>query len=619
MVRLAIAFLLCVAPAEPPGSGASPAGDAQARDRVSSATGTISGRVTDRETGQPLARVSVTLGGPQGGPLEGRPLVTHTDADGRYAFTQLAPGPYSLTFAPPAHRATHLAHVYGERQPLMPRFRRPYPISLGSDQRLDNADVALWRAFAISGRVIDENGDPMVNVDVHAYAADGLQVTRLETARASDDRGAFRLFGLPPGRYQVCAEPRFPWQPVHAGLQSPDPPADVPERPIRTCHPSAVMEADAQLVSVTTGDAENVDIRVGRSRVFRVTGSILSASGAPFEEIRPEISVVRLERRRTESQHVEVRPGGRFVVRGLVPGDYLLRVDKYGAGEESLERELARVPFSIDSSDLEGLVVVMEKPARVTGRVVFEEPPAARQLGALRVFGRMDPSAARLLAGPDGSAAVRENLTFELFGLYGPRLITMTGLPRNYYVKRVTYGTEDITDTPFDFQSGGDPQTLEILLSNRGAFVTGTVLDEHGNRAADTVVLVFSADRTRWGTAAAIAVRLLVPPRGPYTVGPLRQGDYFIAAVSGEDRGAYAGEPEILEQLAHGAERIMLGENERRTLDLRVTAARGIESAVRKDARERPFIDRLTVLLRHRPTNTTGARNSDRASTVETE
>ena len=574
MVRAATALLLLGALVGPSRPVAPQTRDARPGESVKSGTGSISGRVTDRETGQPLAGVAVTLGGPPVGPLKGRPLATHTDRNGSYTFSQLAPGPYSLTFAPPANRATHLPHVYGERRPLMPRFRRPYAISLRKGQRLDNADVALWRAFAISGRVIDENGEPMVNVDVHAFATDGTQFGTPETTRASDDRGAFRIFGLPPGRYHVCGEPRDPWQPLHAGLSMSPLSMDVRERPVRTCHPSALTDADAQLVAVTTADAENVEILLRRSRAFRVTGTVLTASGEPLNEMRPNISIVRLEHRRSVSQRLELQGEGRFAARGLAPGNYLLLVDKYGSGGGPAQRELARFPFTVDTSDLENLVVVMEKAARVPGRVIFEEAPA-RPAGTMRVGARMDPMSARIFFGPSGDTDVGQDLMFELTDLFGPGVIAMTNLPRNYYVKRVTYGTEDITDRPFDFRAGGEQRSLEILLSNRGAFVTGSVLDENGNRADDTVVLVFSTDRARWPTAAGVRVRALVPQRGPYTVGPLGAGEYFIVAVSGEDREAYSGEPEILEQLSRSAQRVPLAEGERRSLDLEVVTVRG--------------------------------------------
>jgi hypothetical protein len=150
----------------------------------------------------------------------------------------------------------------------------------------------------------------------------------------------------------------------------------------------------------------------------------------------------------------------------------------------------------------------------------------------------------------------------------------MRGLPRNYFVKSVKYRGEDITDTPVDFKSGGDPGTLEILVSNRGAFLTGTVMDEQDARADDVVVLVFAADRNRWNTAAAVASVLLVPPQGPYTVGPLRPGEYLVVAVPGDDAEAYAGEPDRLEALARLAERVVIAENERRPLDLRIATVR---------------------------------------------
>jgi hypothetical protein len=46
-------------------------------------------------------------------------------------------------------------------------------------------------------------------------------------------------------------------------------------------------------------------------------------------------------------------------------------------------------------------------------------------------------------------------------------------------------------------------------------------------------------------------------------------------AVSGEDREAYSGEPEILEQLSRSAQRVPLAEGERRSLDLEVVTVRG--------------------------------------------
>jgi hypothetical protein len=118
------------------------------------------------------------------------------------------------------------------------------------------------------------------------------------------------------------------------------------------------------------------------------------------------------------------------------------------------------------------------------------------------------------------------------------------------------------------------PGTLEILLSNRGAFVTGTVLDAQGNRADDVVVLVLSADRERRRTPGGVAVRLLVPPKGPYTAGPLRAGEYLVIAVHGEDSDVYAAEPEMLEALAGTPERVVLAEGDRRPLDLRLAAPR---------------------------------------------
>jgi hypothetical protein len=130
---------------------------------------------------------------------------------------------------------------------------------------------------------------------------------------------------------------------------------------------------------------------------------------------------MRLERFGSSGTGIEIRPNGEFVARGLIPGDYAVqaRVPSFGTHDDR-EPEMASVPFRIDSSDVQGLVVVTRKAARVTGRVRFEDAGASPVVDSLRIMAVPDH------AGPPTGGAATEctgwsGLTFELDGCSAAR------------------------------------------------------------------------------------------------------------------------------------------------------------------------------------------------------
>ena len=120
-------------------------------------TGTIRGRVTDRETGQPLGRVLVTLMSTvwrdqamssaaliaqsgiadDAGPKQNAPRSTTTAADGRFEFKEIPSGGYTVSFSASMTRGTHLDQSFGQSAPRDPLTRRhpPWPALRDSRRR----------------------------------------------------------------------------------------------------------------------------------------------------------------------------------------------------------------------------------------------------------------------------------------------------------------------------------------------------------------------------------------------------------------------------------------------------------------------------------------------------
>ena len=574
------------APSAPPRDAVSRDGAARAR------TATVRGRVVDRETGQPLGRVMVTLISTawrdqamsssamiaQTGIAESvdesslrknEPRRTATAADGRFEFTQVLPGAYTVSFDASMSRGTHLDQSFGEsgpRDPLKP-VRRVPPIELSAGETRDNVDIALWRAFAVEGRVVDDAGEPIANADVNISPWDSPSTMSWGRPRLTDDRGMFRIFGVRPGQYRICA---------HGGTHF-GPSEDARDRLIRTCYPSAINDADAQPVVVSAEAVGPIEIRLQRNRTFRITGMAIDSSGVPIANL--SVNLVSVRPGGSSSSSIDTKPGGQFIASGVTPGDYAIQVSTgdwhFPNPENKQDREIGYAPVRVDVEDIDGLVVATSKPAKVAGRMVFEGGAPQQGTSKLSVMTAPDDLTGRgsMIFGPQTSAAVRDDLSFELDGLFGPQLLMVMGPPRGWIVKSVKYRGDDVTDTAVEFKSSTDPRLLEVTLTNQGAIVTGRVLGDDGKESPDAYVVMLPGDVTRWRPFPGMPA---ITPKadGTFTIGPVRAGEYVIAAVTGMSMARLfepSARAEIAERIAKGGERIILVENDKHSIDLRIT------------------------------------------------
>jgi hypothetical protein len=168
---------------------------------------TISGIVTRADTHLPLKNAQVTImGRAEGSPdsADGDESTyqssASTDEKGRFEFADLAPGIYYV-------RAAHTGMVMKGGEPLNSVLVQ---LQAGQPQ---NLDLIMLSGGAITGRILNEEGEPMQNVSVAAvryvYTVAGRRLTQAKRA-TSDDKGEYRLFSLKPGSYLLLADPGRP-------------------------------------------------------------------------------------------------------------------------------------------------------------------------------------------------------------------------------------------------------------------------------------------------------------------------------------------------------------------------------------------------------------------------
>ena len=338
------------------------------RDTSADATGTarISGRITDA-AGRPLPRVEVRAG--PNSQIEGR--TTLTDGEGRYEIVNLPAGIYTIV----ASKTNYVRTSWGEQRPEGPGKRIP----LADGQKLDRVDVRMARTGVITGKIVDEFGDPVTDVFVSAERYQYVQGTRrLMNSRggSTNDIGEFRIYGLTPGQYFISATLR--------NLQLN---ADTSDRSgyASTFYPGTGNIAEAQRMTIAPGQTINsINLTLLPIRTASVSGTVFDVEGRPVENGMVAVTPKSLTGA-GGTMGAPLRRGGHFTISGLAPGDYFIRAG--GGGPEA-----AIVDVSVSGSDVSGVEINLTKPSTIRGRIVFarsangSDPPkpTAYDLGAVR-------------------------------------------------------------------------------------------------------------------------------------------------------------------------------------------------------------------------------------------
>ncbi len=598
-IALGVAVVLTsLAAQSPPPSPSQTPPRLPARDAPSAeptGKGVIAGRVVGADTGAPLRRAQVRLSSAE---LRGG-RVAMTDGDGRYEFRDLPAGRYQVS----ASKAGYVSIQYGQRR----AFEQGRPIELREAQVIDRADLVLPRGSAITGRVLDEFGEPVAEAAVQAlryeYVGGRRQLVPTGRVGQSNDLGQYRIYGLPPGEYYVSASVR---EPVVLGLDPAiGPPGTRPESSsyAPTYYPGTANVADAQRLTIDIGqEAAGVDFALLSVRTARVSGVALDSDGRPAAGALVVLAPRDPDNvglRSLLTAAARVGADGSFVLPSVIPGEYLLQVRTGGAVAVTVtagagtvviatavappppgppvadasrrEPEFAMMPITVSTQDIAGLTLVTHKGGRLTGRVVFEDgaAPDRSRWSSLRVGAQ--PVDFEVTIGGALPAVVQEDGAFELRGLAGRVLVRPVGLPEGWSLKAVEYAGQDITDTPIEFKSTEEATGVRLVLSALSTTVTGVVTNDRGQPVTEYTVVLFAADSTRWTPPSRFIAVGRPDQEGRYKVTGLPPGEYLGVALEYLQPGEWT-DPAVLERLRSRATPFRLAPGGTQVLDLRLQA-----------------------------------------------
>ena len=538
---------------------------AQRSQRVDPLTSSIRGRVTTSDTGAPIRGAEVRLS------IDGRfsRLVT-TNGEGRYETRSLPAGTYKLTVS----KTGFITLEYGQRRP----FESSSAITIREGETA-TGNVALMRGGAIVGRILDVYGEPSVGtrVQVLRVRQEGSvrRLIAIGNGDQTDDTGAFRLYGLPPGDYFVAAA---------TGL------IDAVRRDPPIYYPGTTNLAEAQPISLAAGAEASANYQLVDPVVTgTVTGVVLNSSGAPapgaMVNLNSETVMVSPGAPSSLVLHDDAGADGSFSIQNVPPGPYTLTASlpmiafdagvlaaaKEAAGpgvpnaavrEQMLNRlpETAAVPLVVTSEGVSGITLSTRRGGRLVGRFVADTG-VARPLPT-GLIARLRSS------GPGGMQMTmnggNDKEDFQLAGISGSTRLDVEGVPDGWAVKSVLVDGEDVTDEPFDLTNR--TATLRVVMTDRLTSLSGTVQSTHEIR--DHIVVVFTDNESKLSFPSRFVRTTRANADGRFQIRGLPPGERYLAVAldyleDGEEQNR-----QLLERFRSRATPVTLGDGEQRSIQV---------------------------------------------------
>ncbi|HEY1493768.1 MAG TPA: carboxypeptidase regulatory-like domain-containing protein [Candidatus Solibacter sp.] len=477
--------------------------------------GAVEGVVRNAATGAPVRKALVVLRdvyAPQA-------YQVVSDNEGRFRIDNVKPGEYGLW-----------ADAQGYAREAGRFFAPSQTVTVAEEKTIRDFAIRLQPLGAISGRVVDENGEPVPGATVdglrYSYSAQGPHLGQWASA-TTNDRGEYRVFDLEPGNWYLRVFKSLSYPKASGRVHR----AMADAEYTTTYYAGAARAEDASPTAVAPGaDVTDVEIRIRKTRVFRVQGKVMNGSGAAVAQAR-----VRIE----GEGYVESRADGTFDARAIPRGTHRVQAS-FALPDRMLESSWQQVTTA--DRDIEGLVFRLEPVPPLNGTVGAEDGAAGKLAGAqvaLEPLGGIGETL-RGAIGEDARFAVA-NAAAQVYRVRVDRLNPAL------YLKSVRLGDRDASDDGrIEVAGGGVPLTL--VVSGDGGRVTGTVQAAAPGPAAIVVTLAPSG---RFAARVDL-VKTVETDAGRFTLQGVAPGEYKIWAweLADEDLAGYAEFRKLMENKA---------------------------------------------------------------------
>ena len=483
----------------------------------------IGGTIIKEPGSQPLKKVLVQVVAED--QKQGGNYSASTDADGRFHIENVAPGRYRLFI--------EKTGFVGVNERGLKSDTNVFTVQAG--RSVEDLLFRMLPTAVISGRITDEDGDPMSGVRILALKKiPGKTKRESASTEATNDLGEYRLSGLFPGQYWILVVPPPDFRdyekqqdksPQGKSQDNSQGEAQSDTRYLATYYPGTYDAAQASAVTLKAADEVPVNLTLVPSRTYRVRGIVTGVTASQ----KPTVELVS---KTGDSYHVnEIGPDGQFEVRGVGPGSYVLRASA-ATGTQPLT---AHQDINIVAADVDGVKLAPLPSFTISGHLHIEGGVGDPTQYVVNLRAAELPEDPGLFMSQDffGTNASVDRLgNFQWKDVNPSTYIVQveggTG-PGSFFLKSVTLGGRDIAT---GFTVSGST-TLELTVSSKGGAVEGEVIEKEKDVDTDHPVanaMVVAVPEEKYRKLSDHFKTGSTDQKGQFTITGLTPGNYTLYA-----------------------------------------------------------------------------------------
>ena len=467
------------------------------------ATGVVTGKVTIKGKPAPGIVISLRLNERN---MNARTTTykATTDIEGEYRIANVPAGSYILV-------------------PLAPAFvdpggaDQPRTLLVNKGETIEHIDIALVHGAAITGKVVDADGRPVVEQVVDVFVLPNKSYSGLQAQ--TDDRGIYRIYGLKAGSYKVSVgqgdEGRFPGHPVAVYK--------------RIYYPSVSDVDQATVIELNEGgEAKDIDITLGRAMTtYTASGRIVDETGQPLPNVEYGVTrYISQNSRSSMSNGAVSNSRGEFKLDDLVPGRYSVFV----RAERDNNWRADEVPFEVVDDDVTGLVVQAKKGAAVSGTVVVEGGDDKRMSSEFqRVLLTASPAQPTGIVSSAWSQVAADG-SFRMSGLAAGATMFRLANESRFSIVRVERNGVALSLRTIEIKEGENISGLRVVLTYGNATIRGAVEIASGTLPPGARFFVSLRNTSEDPSMSSASNSPEVDARGQFVVEGLQPGTYEINA-----------------------------------------------------------------------------------------
>lgn len=524
---------------------------------------TVEGAVFNQITKEPLKRAEVQLFRIEKNSVNmmGQDNAAYsavTDAEGKFRIENIEAGEYRAQ-----HQKTGFVSGRGGAFSMSTST-----LKLAPGEKLNSLRYYLMPQAIVTGHVLDDEGEPVQGASVMLMRPMYMRGTRhmVPTGQVqTNDRGEYRIIGVPAGKYQIRADLGRASLPGTPAAPAATPQPGAPRMAfVSTYYPNALELAQATRIEIAAGqELSGQDITLRKDKVVKIGGKVLEPDGSPAKNVymilapRDVLSFSGAMASPTDNK-------GAFTLSNLQPGDYTVLAGRMDGSGGAMQNTLQ---LHVGDTDADNVTLQLQPVLEASGSFAVEESPR-KDVDFAGCTVNASPAESSVFGGGHGMA--KSDGTFKLERLSAGK-VTLNAYCRSAgdsYIKSILVGSEDVFGKEID-ASALSSGNIRVILRTDVASVSGTLDIPEEKKAAlrQPLVVLFPADdRLR---KAGQLDQSQIDQKNHFESKDVRPGEYFAFAFEDADYATLS-DPEFFTLIQSKGVRVTLAPGESKTLDLKL-------------------------------------------------